>query len=265
MAFDPGASFDAYGTSCKMKRALKLASWAALAAAFAIASGASWYALSPPGSENLPVTGPLLSLSSPEGQQLLAASSHAVDHGQLEPFLVAQERRAFCGPATSAAVVNAALQPPRPVTQFSLFDATGSPLKSELAVSFSGLTLEELAQLLRANGLRVQTVHAGESDVASFRHAAQAALSEALTYLVVNYDRKVLGQSGAGHISPIGAYSPAGDRLLVMDVATYKYPYTWVPLAELWSAMSTVDSDSGQTRGYLLVSASAPAGDTSGR
>jgi hypothetical protein len=157
-------------------------------------------------------------------------------------------------------VINAALRPLSPVTQFSLFSSADPSLKSELAVSLSGLTLEELARLLRGHGLQVQTVFAGESDVASFRSAAQSALSEASTFVVVNYDRKVLAQSGAGHISPIGAYSPTTDRLLVMDVATYKYPYTWIPVATLWSAMNTVDSDSGRTRGYLLVSASKPAG-----
>lgn len=248
-----------------MKRAAKLATFVALAAALAVASGVSWYALSSPAVENLPLAGELIAVSSPEGQQLLEASQHKTDHGQLEPFLLPQGRRAFCGPATSAAVINAALSPLSPVTQYSLFSATGSSLKSELAVSFSGLTLEEIAQLLRAHGLRVQTVHAGQSDIATFRTAAQSALSEARTFVVVNYDRTVLGQSGAGHISPVGAYSPTTDRLLVLDVATYKYPYAWVPLAKLWSAMNTVDSDAGRTRGYLLVGASAPAGAASGQ
>jgi hypothetical protein len=76
--------------------------------------------------------------------------------------------------------------------------------------------------------------------------------------LVVNYDRRELGQSGAGHISPLGAYSPATDRLLILDVAAYKYPYTWVPVSKLWSAMNTIDSDSGRTRGFLLVTTSPP-------
>lgn len=239
-----------------MKRAMKLAAAAAVALALAAASGVSWYAFSAPLTEDLPLASDLVSATTAAGGQLLAESAHKTDHGQLAPFLISQRRRAFCGPATSAAVINAALRPSKPVTQFSLFGTAGPNAKSELSVSFSGLTLEELAALLRANGLQVQTVHAEHSGIDAFRAAAQSALSEPHTFLVVNYDRRILEQSGAGHISPVGAYHPATDRLLVMDVATYKYPYTWVPVQKLWNAMNTVDRDAGRSRGYLLVKAS---------
>lgn len=247
-----------------MKRASKLATAVAAALVLAIASGGSWYAFSPPITESLPLASDLVSVSSAEGRQLLAASPHKTDYGQLEPFLLPQRRRAFCGPATSAAVINAALHPSSQVTQFSIFSTAAPNTKSELSVSLSGLTLEELAELLRANGLEVRTVHAEHSNVVAFRTAAQSALSEPLTFVVVNYDRRALNQSGAGHISPIGAYDAATDRLLVMDVATYKYPYTWVPVHKLWAAMDTVDDDSARTRGYLLVTARLPVGGPAG-
>lgn len=244
-----------------MKRALKLAIFVVPTTALVlIASVVSWLAFSLPPVENLPLAGDLIAVSSTEGRQLLAASQVKTDYGQLAPFLLPQIRRAFCGPATSAAVINAALRPQTEVTQTSLFKSAAGAIKSELAVSFSGLTLEELAEILRAHGLHVRIVHADRSDIASFRNAAQSALSEPLAFLVVNYDRKVLGQSGAGHISPIGAFSQETDRVLVLDVATYKYPYTWVPVSRLWNAMNTVDSDSGRTRGYLLVSAGTEPG-----
>ena len=73
-------------------------------------------------------------------------------------------------------------------------------------------------------------------------------------FVVVNYDRRVLAQEGVGHISPVAAYSADKDAVLVMDVAAYKYPSTWVPLPKLWRAMQGVDPDSGKTRGYLLAS-----------
>ena len=38
-----------------------------------------------------------------------------------------------------------------------------------------------------------------------------------------------------------------------MDVAAYKYPHTWVTVQDLWEAMNTVDPDSKQTRGYVIV------------
>ena len=79
-------------------------------------------------------------------------------------------------------------------------------------------------------------------------------LSEPHTFLVANYDCRGLGQSGAGDIAPVGALSPAPDRLLVLDVAARKYPCAWVPVPRHWSAMNTVEADSGRTRSDLLVS-----------
>jgi hypothetical protein len=219
------------------------------------ASSVAWYALSSPPVENLPLPPELISISSAEGQQLLALAESKVDYDQLAPHLVAQDRRAFCGPATSAAVINAALRPKPLATQASLFTEAASAVKGELALSFSGLTLEELAAFIRAHGLRVQVVHAGDSDLAAFREAARTTLGETGTFLVINYDRRVLQQSGAGHISPVGAFDTETDRVLILDVATQRYPYTWVPVSMLWAAMNTMDSDSGRTRGYLLVAA----------
>lgn len=242
-----------------MKRSLKLVAFGIPALALVATLSVAWYALSEPPAENLPLAHDLIALPSVEGRHLLESSTDKTDYGHLDPFLRPQSRRGFCGPATGAAVINAALGPQSDVTQTSLFSPAASAIKSELGVSLSGLTLEELAGILRAHGLQVRTVYADQSDVAAFRSAAQSALSEPLAFLVVNYDRKGLSQVGAGHISPIGAFSHATDRVLILDVARYKYPYTWVPVAKLWNAMNTVDPDSGRTRGYLLVSASTQA------
>lgn len=241
-----------------MRRMLRRVAFAVPVTALLMAAGVAWYAFSAPPVENLPLGADLIAASSRDGRALLLASPSKTDHGQLEPFLVPQKRRAFCGPATSAAVINAALGPQPRINQSTLFSPAVRAIKSELAVSFAGLTLEELARVLRAHGLRVSIVHAENADLASFRTAAQATLSEPHTFLVANYDRRGLGQSGAGHISPIGAFSPATDRLLVLDVAAYKYPYAWVPVSRLWGAMNTVDADSGRTRGYLLVTTLVP-------
>ena len=42
--------------------------------------------------------------------------------------------------------------------------------------------------------------------------------------------------------------------MLVLDVARFKYPPYWVPLASLWEAMSHVDPHTGLTRGYYVIS-----------
>ena len=70
---------------------------------------------------------------------------------------------------------------------------------------------------------------------------------------MVNFSRKVLGENGPGHFSPISAYNAAEDRILLMDVATYKYPPAWVKLKKLWQAMNTWDDASESMRGFILI------------
>lgn len=239
-----------------MKKALRTTLFVVALTLVLCGSGAAWYVLSPPAVENLALAPELVAVSSAEGQRLLAASEGKTDFSQLSPHVVGQARRAFCGPATSVAVINAARRPQPPVTQASLFESSSVSSKGEIAVSIKGLTLDELASLLRGQGMQVKIVHADSSSLAAFREVLRATVAEPKTFLVVNYDRKSLKQTGAGHISPVGAYEPATDRALVLDVATQKYPFTWVPLTMLWDAMNTTDSDSRAKRGYLLVSSS---------
>ncbi|WP_128003673.1 phytochelatin synthase family protein [Piscinibacter defluvii] len=238
-----------------MRRFAKRAAIAVSLTPLIAASAVLWYALSEPPAENLPLAPELTSAVSAEGQELLSSATSKVDCAQLAQYVQAQARRAFCGPATVSAVLNAALAPQPPATQRSLFNASTAPIKGELALSLSGLTLPELAGFLLAHGMQVQLVHASQSDLASFRHAARAALAEPRTFIIVNYDRRTLKQAGAGHISPLGAFDASTDRVLVMDVAKQKYPYTWVPVSMLWDAMNTLDADSGRMRGYLLATA----------
>jgi hypothetical protein len=236
-----------------MKKAFKVIIIVATVTLALASSGVAWYVFSAPSAQHLTLARDLIDGTSAQGQQLLAATPAKVDYDQLNPYFVSQTRRAFCGVASSTIVINAALHQQTPVTQQTLFTPAASAVRSELAVSFSGLTLDQLANIIRAYGLQVQVVHAAQSSLESFRNTARATLAEPSTFLIVNYDRATLDQEGAGHISPVGAYSFETDRMLVLDVAAYKYPYTWVPASKLWSAINTIDADSGQTRGYLLV------------
>ncbi|WP_223515204.1 phytochelatin synthase family protein [Pseudomonas sp. GL-R-26] len=219
-------------------------------------SGIAWYGFSTPTLDRLSLSHTLIDATSIEGKHLLATASARADFDQLAPYFVQQSRRAFCGVASATIVINAILHPQPPVTQSTLFTPAASAVRSEIAVSFAGLTLEQLAEIIKVHGLQVRTIHAVQSNVESFRNMARATLSEPSEFLIVNFDRTTLEEEGMGHISPVGAYSAETDRLLVMDVAATKYPYTWIPVQELWNAMNTVDPDSRQTRGFLLVRAS---------
>jgi hypothetical protein len=238
-----------------MKRGLKIV---AVLIAVALVSGLStvlWFGLSEPPVHRLPLAPDLIDAASPQGKQLLTSASAKTDFDELLPYFVAQSRRGYSGVATGAIVVNAALHPQPTLTQATFFSPQVSAVRGAMAVTFGGLTLSQLAAMLHAQGLQVEVIYAAQGDVDSFRKSAAAALAEADEFLIVNYDRAALKQEGSGHISPIGAYNAQTDRLLVLDVAAQKYPFTWVPAQALWDAMQTLDPASGKTRGYLLVRA----------
>ena len=218
--------------------------------------GTAWVLFSTPPVHWLALAPDLIDATSAAGQQLLYGTPAKTDNGQLVPEFVSQSRRAFCGVASSVTVINALVQPQPRWNQDTLFTPKASAVKGELAISFSGLTLEQLAALVKAHGLQASATHAAQSSAQAFREVVKSTVSEPHAFLLVNYDRKVLAQEGRGPISPVAAYSAEKDAVLVLDVAAYKYSHTWVPLPKLWSAMNTHDADSGQTWGYLLVSAS---------
>jgi hypothetical protein len=122
-----------------------------------------------------------------------------------------------------------------------------------------GMTIDQLADLLQCHPARARAVHAGDTTLEGFRVAAAKNLATPGDYIIVNYDRAGVGQEKMGHISPLGAYDAKADKLLLLDVARYKYPPVWVDAAALFGAMSTDDFVSGKTRGFVEVSAAPSA------
>lgn len=237
-----------------MKRSLKIAVIALFGLLTLALSGTAWVVLSAPEVHRLELAPGLIDATSDNGREMLAHALAKADYERLDTEFVPQSRQAYCGVATSVTVINAMLHPQPELTQDTVFTPKVVAVKSELAVTFSGLTLGQLAGLFEAHGLRAQIIYAGHSGIDAFREIVRTNLADASAYLVVNYDRKTLKQEGSGHISPVAAYSAEKDAVLILDVAAYKYPYTWVPVAKLWDAMNTIDSESGQSRGYLLIS-----------
>ena len=74
------------------------------------------------------------------------------------------------------------------------------------------------------------------------------------TFMLINYNRTTFLQTGSGHFSPVGGYDPVSDHVLIMDVATFKYPMHWVPLSLLHASLCTKDSTTGRSRGFLVFS-----------
>ena len=63
-----------------------------------------------------------------------------------------------------------------------------------------------------------------------------------------------------GHFSPAGGYDPKTDSLLVLDVARFKYPPHWCPLATMWEAMCEPLPEEGVPRGWATVAAAPSRG-----
>jgi glutathione gamma-glutamylcysteinyltransferase len=74
------------------------------------------------------------------------------------------------------------------------------------------------------------------------------------SFLISNFSRAVLDQTGDGHFSPIGGYHAPSDSVLILDVARFKYPPYWVTVELLWKAMRAIDQQSQRSRGYFLIS-----------
>jgi len=116
-----------------------------------------------------------------------------------------------------------------------------------------GMQLRQLHDILRALGAD-STIRVVDDQLTD--DAARAEIVENLghrgDFVIVNYDRRVLGQKGGGHISPLGAYDQASDSFLVLDVNPNQgKTWAWVPAKQLLAAMRTHDTI--ENRGYLLV------------
>jgi len=231
-----------------MKKFLAVVGIVVLAAAIGF-SGFVWWKLQPhPDPQPLPAD--LIALDSPEGQALLQEAEDSADYETLSRSFVSQKLISYCGVASSVTVLNALGQE---TDQGDFFTPEASLIRPRRQVMFGGMSLLDLGGLLAAHGVIAEVHFADTVSLDDFRAAVQRNLSDPDDYLLVNYQRGVLGQTPVGHISPLAAYDPDTDRVLVMDTASYKYPPTWVPLEKLFDAMNTTDGSSGRTRGYVEV------------
>ncbi|MDX2211889.1 MAG: phytochelatin synthase family protein [Oculatellaceae cyanobacterium bins.114] len=214
--------------------------------------------------QTLPLPPDLIAFNSPQGEELLIESEARDDFWNLSSQFVTQVNQAYCGVASMVMVLNSLGIPAPEVPQYApyhvftqenFFDnpATRQALSPDV-VAQQGMTLDELGQLLSSYSVGVQVHHAADTTLEAFRQQVVENLDQPGNFVLVNYLRSAIGQERGGHISPIAAYNQESDRFLILDVARYKYPPVWVEAEDLWRAMATVDSTSGKTRGFVLVS-----------
>jgi hypothetical protein len=207
----------------------------------------------------------LVALDSDEGQKLLAESTARRDFFALAEQYVTQKNPGYCGIASAVMALNA-LQVSAPTAPewgapfFTQENIWNDAAKTVTPPDFKGgITIDQLADIVRAHPATAEAHHASETTLEEFRDLAAKNMASPSDYLIVNYNRQDVGQEFMGHISPLGAYHAASDRFLLLDVARYKYPPVWVKAAALFAAMNTHDIVSGKSRGFVVVRASPSA------
>ena len=202
---------------------------------------------------------PATGLSTAEGKNLfrqaLAEDGAEIFFRVSEAFRT-QDEPAYCGLGTLVTVLNALEVDPGELWKGTWRWYAESMLGCcvDLAeIQQKGVAWDEWCCIARCQGLAVAAVRAEVSDIAAFRATVATSCAGDSAVVCVSYSRAVLGQQGDGHYSPIGAYVPSSDMVLIMDVARFKHPPHWVPLATLWEAMCRADSTTGHSRGYATL------------
>ncbi len=209
----------------------------------------------------------LIYFSSPEGQELLLTSQYRDNFWSLAENFVTQEIATYCAVATTVMTLNA-LNIERPsisrfssfslFTQQEFFTPQVRAIRSPESVQFSGMTMEEVSQVFRIYGVESQVMYAEGLTEDQVREIIKKAMKTPRAVLIANYYRQGMGQKGVGHFSPIGAYHENTDRVLLMDVARYKYPPVWVPLKNFYKSIRSIDRETGRSRGLVLAKVPRP-------
>ena len=216
-----------------------------------------------------------IALNSAKGQALLRRrSTLQADYPSLAGWLETQANLAYCGVASSVVALNSLAVPAPPAegygryrfwTQTNLFTPATLPFVNGQQVAREGMTLSQLQGLMQAvlpqrpdaqprSAIgQVARYHGLNLSLEQLRLLLRRNLANPADRLLVNYDRRLVDQQGGGHIAPLAAYEPHSDRVLILDVARYRYPAVWVETRKLWAAIRSVDRASGLSRGLLWI------------
>lgn len=210
-----------------------------------------------------------ISLEQNEGINELLTSNYRTPFWRLVSFYETQKTNTFCGVASSVMILNAlGIQRPQVAalgnhgfyTQDNYFTPSVNRIVQEKAVLKRGMHLEEVtAALATFSNVKVETIYTSTVSLSQFRSLLKQALQSPNTFVIANYLRNYVGQSGSGHYSPIGAYNEKTDRVLILDVSRYRYTAAWVQLKDLYKSTKIVSSGRIYSRGIVLVSSNQPA------
>ena len=180
-------------------------------------------------------------------------SAEAPDYWALSPFYLAQQTNAACSLASMAVAMNMLRGLPANaadalITQDSLLEAVADPGWSEQAAQDGdGVTFEDLIKQAKSSMAALdirgsvearQPARDQTATLDAFRAVlAQNETSAADVVLVYFNQGVVTGDWDGPHVSPLGAYDAATDRVLVMDVDREWYVPYWTKTEVLYNAM----------------------------
>lgn len=201
--------------------------------------------------------------NSAAGKTLRARIPADADYWQLAPAFVVQNTQTYCSVASAVTVLNAmpVRKPVDPVyapyayfTQRDFFTPAVSRIVDPQTVLAQGMTREQMVATLQAQGVHARSIAGDTLNDDSLRALLQKALGDDGQFVLANYFRANLDQVGGGHWSVLAAYDAPSDRVLILDVAKYKYPPAWVSIGALQQAIATLDTTSNKVRGLVIVS-----------
>jgi hypothetical protein len=211
----------------------------------------------------LPVPPNLVALTQPEGQKRLITAADKQSYWPLAQYFETQKNEAYCSVASSVMVLNAlGIQRPESTqypdfpyfSQEDFFRSVDPQLATAAQVSHEGMTLDQLSAVLGGFPVDVKKYHSGDLTLAQFRELIRTTTARSDAFVLLNFHRVELDEEGGGHWSPVAAYDSLSDSALLLDVARYKYPAVWVPVAQLYAGSRAVDNVSGLSRGVVVVS-----------
>ncbi len=197
------------------------------------------------------------------GKELRARIPADADYWQLSLTFAVQDTQTYCSVASAITVLNAmpikkpvdpAYAPYAYFTQSNYFTPEVTAVISPQTVLSMGMTRDEMVKTLTLHGVTAKSIAGDTLDDNSLRTLLQKALGDDGQFVLANYFRANLEQVGGGHWSVLAAYDAQTDRVLILDVAKYKYTPVWVGIGTLRQALATLDTASNKARGLVIVS-----------
>ncbi|CAN7322745.1 phytochelatin synthase family protein [Caballeronia sp. LjRoot34] len=210
----------------------------------------------------LPVPPDLIALTQAGGQKRLISAAANQSYWPLSEYFETQRNEAYCSVATSVMALNAlGIRRPESTqypdfpyfSQEDFFRGVDPHVANADRVAKEGMTLDQLSAVLSEFPVDVEKFHSANLTLAQFRKLILDTTGRSDRFVLLNFRRVEIGEVGGGHWSPIAAFDVASDSALVLDVARYKYPAVWVPIAKLYAGSQAVDSVSGLSRGIVTI------------